>query len=213
MTDMTQAIDARWSRLPRAFYRRHPTLVAPDLLNKLLVRADGRTARIVEVEAYAGSEDAAAHSYRGPTPRTAAMFGEAGHLYVYFTYGMHWCGNAVCGEIGEGFAVLLRAVEPLQGLALMREARPRAKRDRDLANGPGKLAQAFGITGTLNGADLVEGSELAIVSDGMPPPPEPSVGPRIGITRAVEFPWRWSVPEHSHVSVRSPIAPARRIRK
>lgn len=203
------AMPAHWSRLPRAFYRRHPTLVAPELLNKILVRADGRAARIVEVEAYAGSEDPAAHSFRGPTPRTTTMFGEAGHLYVYFTYGMHWGSNAVCGEIGEGFGVLLRAAEPLHGLALMRDARPRAKRDRDLASGPGKLSQAFGITGDANGTDLVAGADLAIVSDGTPPPAQPIVGPRIGITRAVAFPWRWHVADHPHVSVRTakPSAP------
>ncbi|WP_372016414.1 DNA-3-methyladenine glycosylase [Pseudoxanthomonas sp. 10H] len=192
-----------WQRLPRDFYRRHPTVVAPELLNKLLVRDDGRVARIVEVEAYAGSEDPAAHSYRGRTPRTATMFGEAGHLYVYFTYGMHWGSNAVCGEVGEGFGVLLRAAEPLQGMEAMRLARPRARRDRDLASGPGKLSQAFGITGTMDGADLVSADRgLCIACDGTPPPRRPVAGPRIGISRAVEFPWRWHVPDHPHVSVR-----------
>jgi len=194
--------DPGWQVLPREFYRRHPAEVAPELLNKILVRSDGRAARIVEVEAYAGSEDPAAHSFRGPTTRTATMFGEAGHLYVYFTYGMHWGSNAVCGEVGQGYGVLLRAAEPLLGVELMRQARPRARRERDLASGPGKLSQAFGITGVFDGADLVGGDRgLWIACDGTPPPDAPVVGPRIGISRAVEFPWRWHVPGHLHVSV------------
>lgn len=191
-----------WLPLPRDFYDRHPTLVAPELLNKILVRDDGRAARIVEVEAYAGHEDPAAHSYRGQTARNATMFGPPGHLYVYFTYGMHWGSNAVCGN---GMGVLLRAAEPMKGLDLMRTYRPAAKRDRDLASGPGKLSQAFGITRELDGADLVLGDRgVAIVSDGTSPPRKPVVGPRIGISKAMEFPWRWHVPNHDHVSVRAP---------
>jgi DNA-3-methyladenine glycosylase len=189
-----------WQALPRDFYRRHPAVVAPELLNKIIVRQDGRAARIVEVEAYAGSEDPAAHSFRGKTARNATMFGPPGHLYVYFTYGMHWGSNAVCGE---GSGVLLRAAEPMQGLDLMRSARPAAKRDRDLASGPGKLSQAFGITRDLDGADLVSADRgIAVVSDGTAPPADPVVGPRIGISKAIEFPWRWYVPDHPHVSVR-----------
>lgn len=200
---MLDFLPPQWSVLPRAFYRRHPALVAPELLNKVLLRADGRAARIVEVEAYAGSEDPAAHSYRGMTARNATMFGEPGHLYVYFTYGMHWGSNAVCGEVGEGVGVLLRAAEPLLGLDAMRQARPKAKRDRDLASGPGKLSQAFGITGAMDGADLV-GADRGIVlaDDGTAPPRDPVVGPRIGISRAMDFPWRWHVADHLHVSVR-----------
>ena len=163
---------------PRSFYRRPPVEVAPELLNKLLVRDDGRAGRIVEVEAYAGSVDPAAHSYRGQTPRTASMFGEAGHLYVYFTYGMHWGSNVVCGDVGEGVAVLLRAIEPLLGLERMRELRPAARRDHDLASGPGKLSQAFGLDRSFDGADLVTGNHgIVIASDGVPPPEDPVVGP------------------------------------
>lgn len=200
---MLDILDVHGRVLPRDFYRRHPVQVAPELLNKVLLRADGRAARIVEVEAYAGSEDPAAHSYRGQTARNATMFGEPGHLYVYFSYGMHWGSNAVCGEIGEGVGVLLRAAEPLHGLDLMYAARVKAKRDRDLASGPGKLSQALGISAALDGADLVSvASGIVIVDDGMPPPATPVVGPRIGISRAVEFPWRWHVPDQPHVSVR-----------
>lgn len=201
---MLETIPDGWQALPRDFYRRHPAQVAPELLNKLLVRGDGRAGRIVEVEAYAGSEDPAAHSYRGPTARNATMFDEAGHLYVYFSYGIHWGSNAVCGEVGEGVGVLLRAIEPVLGIGLMRQARPKARRDRDIGSGPGKLSQAMGITGELDGADLVAADRgVAIVSDGLAPPRKPAVGPRIGISKAVDFPWRWHVPGHEHVSVRS----------
>lgn len=130
------------------------------------------------------------------------MFGPAGHLYVYFTYGMYWGSNAVCGEVGEGIGVLLRAAEPLQGLEAMRLARPKAKRDRDLASGPGKLSQAFGITRDLDGADLVSANRgICIVDDGTPPPSKPVIGPRIGISRAKDFPWRWHLPGNDYVSV------------
>ncbi|WP_414538904.1 DNA-3-methyladenine glycosylase [Stenotrophomonas forensis] len=208
---MLDGLPPHWKILSRRFYQRPSTEVAPELLNKLLVRDDGRAARIVEVEAYAGSVDPAAHSYRGPTPRTASMFGEAGHLYVYFTYGMHWGSNVVCGEIGEGVAVLLRAAEPLAGLEHMRELRPAARRDHDLASGPGKLSQAFGLDRRFDGADLVTGNQgIVIASDGTAPPIDPVVGPRIGITRAVEFPWRWHVRDHRHVSVHPPRSPRKR---
>ncbi|MCE7031351.1 DNA-3-methyladenine glycosylase [Lysobacter sp. GX 14042] len=184
--------------LPGNFYRRPADLLAPLLLNKLLATADGRVGRIVEVEAYAG-DDPASHAFRGRTARNAAMFGPAGHLYVYFTYGMHWCANAVCGQEGEGTAVLLRALEPLAGQERMRQARPRARSERDLCSGPAKLAQALGITGTLDGVDLASGA-VRILGDGVPPPGDPVVTPRIGITKATELPWRWYVPGNPHVS-------------
>ena len=190
-------------RLPRAFYRRDPREVAPDLLNKVLVANDGRRARIVETEAYCGPIDAAAHTYRGQTARNAVMFGAPGLLYVYFTYGMHYCCNAVCGEEDEGVAVLLRAAEPLAGLALMREARPAAKRDRDLCSGPARLCQAFSIGRAQDGVDLVTGvGGLSIVDDGVAPPDDPMVTTRIGIRHAAEEPWRWYVPGNPNVSRR-----------
>jgi len=191
----------RARRLPRAFYRRDPRVVAPELLNKVLAANDGRQARIVEVEAYCGPIDPAAHTYRGMTARNASMFGEAGHFYVYFTYGMHWCANCVCGEVGEGVGVLLRAAEPLAGLELMYAARPKARRDRDLCSGPARLAQAFGIDRRHDGLDLVPGKAgYTILDDGVPPPVDPVAGPRIGIRHGTEHPWRWHVPGNAHVS-------------
>lgn len=187
--------------LSRDFFRRDPRLLAPELLNKILCVADGRGGRIVETEAYCGDEDPAAHTYRGRTARNATMFGPAGHLYVYFSYGMHWCCNAVCGDVGQGVAVLIRALQPLTGLDAMRAARPRARRDIDLCNGPGKLTQALDINKAHDGADLVHGDRgVWILGDGVAPPAAPIASPRIGISRAIEQPWRWHVPQHRHVS-------------
>jgi DNA-3-methyladenine glycosylase len=186
--------------LDRDFYRRDPRLVAPSLLNKVLVRGD-RVGRIVEVEAYVGDIDPAAHAYRGKTRRNATMFGPPGHLYVYFSYGMHWCCNPVCGEEGEGVAVLIRALAPLDGLDDMRVCRPAARRDRDLCNGPARLTQALGITGDDDGADLVTGDRgITILDDGTPPPKHPAVTPRIGITKAAAQLWRWYVSGDPNVS-------------
>jgi DNA-3-methyladenine glycosylase len=189
--------------LDRDFYRRDPRLVAPDLLNKVLVRGD-RSARIVEVEAYCGSMDPGSHAYRGKTKRNAVMFGPPGGLYVYFTYGMHWCANAVCGDEDEGVAVLLRAAAPLTGIDLMRKARgPVAKRDRDLCSGPAKLCEAFGLDRAFDGSDLVSVDRgVTIVDDGTSPLAQPGNSRRIGLSAGAEHPWRWFVPDEPNLSRR-----------
>jgi DNA-3-methyladenine glycosylase len=187
-------------RLGRSFYRRDPRLVAPELLGKLIVH-DGLAARIVEVEAYCGAEDPGSHAYRGMTKRNATMFGPPGLLYVYFTYGMHWCANAVCGHEGKGVAVLLRAAEPVTGLEDIWRRRPKARRERDLLSGPARLCQAFGIDGVHDGADLVTADRgVTIVDDGTPPPDVPAVSTRIGLSVGVDLPWRWCTPGSLHLS-------------
>ena len=187
--------------LPRAFFDRAAVAVAPQLLNKILASSDGRAGRIVEVEAYAGAIDPAAHTYRGKTRRNATMFGPPGHMYVYFTYGMHWCCNCVCGPEGDGSGVLIRALEPLHGLDRMRAARPRTTRDRDLCRGPARLAQAMGIDGAQDGIDLIGGGDgFAILDDGVAPPDHAKGGPRIGLSVGKELPWRWIVPGNRYVS-------------
>jgi DNA-3-methyladenine glycosylase len=129
------------------------------------------------------------------------MFGPAGHLYVYFTYGMHWCANVVCREEGVAGAVLVRALAPLSGLDVMRAARARAHRDRDLCNGPAKLCQALGITGDHNGVDLtVASSPVVLCDDGVAPPRRPRRTTRIGLTAGAEIEWRWAVPDDPNVS-------------
>jgi len=191
---------ARCRRLRRGFYQRDPRLVAPELLGKLLLR-DGLAARIVEVEAYCGADDPGSHAYRGMTKRNATMFGPPGHLYVYFTYGMHWCANAVCGRDGEGVAVLLRAAQPVSGLEEMWSRRPRARRERDLLSGPARLCQAFGLDGTHDAADLVSADRgVTIADDGTPPPAVPAVSTRIGLSVGTDRPWRWCAPGSEHLS-------------
>ncbi|MDQ3946688.1 MAG: DNA-3-methyladenine glycosylase [Actinomycetota bacterium] len=195
--------------LERSFYLPDPRDVAPLLLNKVLrngmmpgVRgAPVVSGRIVEVEAYCGAMDPGSHAFRGRTPRTATMYGPPGHLYVYFTYGMHWCANVVCGPDGEAGAVLLRAVAPLDGLDEMWSRRPKARRERDLCSGPARLAQAFGLARAADGADLVAGP-IQLMDDGIPPPVAPGVSTRIGLSpgRGDESPWRFYVPGDPNVS-------------
>ena len=188
-------------RLPRRFFAVDSRELAPLLLNKVLVRGE-RAGRIVEVEAYAGEADPASHAFRGPTVRNATMFGPPGHLYVYFTYGMHYCANVVCGPDGEASAVLLRGLTALTGLDAMRAARgPAARVDRDLCNGPGKLCQALGLDRTFDGADLVTGDRgLELVDDGTAAPGVPGVSGRVGISVATDVPWRFYVPGAGGVS-------------
>ena len=176
-------------RVPRSLLGGDAPDVAPLLLNKLLVHGDC-VGRITEVEAYR-QDDPASHTYRGETPRNAVMFGPPGHLYVYFTYGMHYCANVVTGPEGHGAAVLLRAVEPQAGIDLMRERR---KGRSALADGPAKLCQAFAIGPDQNGGDVCRGNGVVLFDDGVPPPDDPLVGPRIGISRAVDVPWRFRLP-------------------
>jgi DNA-3-methyladenine glycosylase len=192
-------------RLTRAFYARDSLALAPLLLNKLLVHTgpDGRVAaRIVEVEAYRGAADPGSHAYRGPTPRNAVMFGPPGRLYVYFTYGMHWCANVVGqGGPGDASAVLLRAGEPVAGLETMRARRPAARRDRDLCSGPARLAQALGLAQPENGATLLRGP-IGIFDDGVPPPSRPGRSARVGLApgKGETERWRWFVRDNVHVS-------------
>ncbi|HEV3226687.1 MAG TPA: DNA-3-methyladenine glycosylase [Acidimicrobiales bacterium] len=188
-------------RLDRAFYRRDPRVVARELLNKVLVHGH-RRARIVEVEAYCGAIDPGSHAFRGKTKRNATMFGPPGGLYVYFAYGMHWCANAVCGELDDGVAVLLRAAAPFCGLDEMRSARgAAAPRDRDLCSGPAKLCQAFGLDRAFDGADLVTADRgVAVVDDGVPPPRRPANSVRIGLRAGADHPWRWYVDGDPNVS-------------
>ena len=181
--------------LPPSFYARPTPVVARRLLGHVLVsKVGGRltAGRIVETEAYLGPEDPASHGYRARrTRRNASMFEPPGTAYVYFTYGMHWCLNAVTERKGFPAAVLIRALEPLAGLATMRRRR-RGASDRELCSGPAKLCQALGITGREDGLALTRG-RLRIVRQGSRQRDAIIVTPRIGITRAVEWPLRFLI--------------------
>ncbi len=179
--------------LPREFYARDTPLVARELLGCVLeTKVGGRltSGRIVEVEAYVGPHDPAAHGYRARrTQRNEALFGPPGTSYVYFIYGMHWCVNAVAETVGYPAAVLIRALEPMSGISLM-ERRRGVARQRDLCSGPGKLCQALGITGSMN-ARFLDGKQLRIVGPGTGEPVEIQSTARIGISRAVDWPLRF----------------------
>ena len=196
------------SPLPLSFYRRPAEEVAPDLLGRLLVRRLGRerlVLRLVEVEAYLGAPDRAAHAWGGRrTARNESLYLPGGHAYVYFIYGMHWCLNVVCGEKDEGSAVLLRAGEPLQGAATMRARRGLADRVRpgDVAGGPGKLAQALAVDRALDGARL-DGKQLWLAAGDPVLRAQIATGPRIGVAyagQAASWPLRFVERGNPHVS-------------
>ena len=176
-------------RLERSFFDSDATAVAPQLLNKVFA-VGPCSGRIAEVEAYT-HDDAASHSFRGRTTRNTIMFGPGGVLYVYFVYGMHFCANVVTGRANDGQAVLIRAVVPLSGHAVMIERRGR--RDH-LADGPAKLCVAFGIDRSFDGVDLCAGDRARISDDGVPPPLAPEVSRRVGISAATDLLRRWSLP-------------------
>jgi DNA-3-methyladenine glycosylase len=175
--------------LPRSFYGRPTVEVARDLLGKVLVH--GPTAgRIVETEAYLGLDDLAAHASRGLTARTRVLFGPPGHAYVYFIYGKYECLNLVAEPDGKPGCVLIRAIEPLSGLELMRARRPAARRIEDLASGPARLALALDITRRHYGADVTRGP-LTVRKLDLEPPIEVLATPRIGITHCADWPLRF----------------------
>lgn len=173
--------------LRREFFARTVHEVAPELIGATLL-VDGVGGKIVEVEAY-DQDDPASHGFRGRTARTASMFGPPGHAYVYRSYGVHWCLNLVCAEEGRSEAALVRALEPTHGLEAMRERRG-LEAARALCSGPGKLCQALGITRVLDGLPLDEPPFELLARESKAPL---AVGPRIGITRAVEQPWRYGL--------------------
>jgi DNA-3-methyladenine glycosylase len=177
--------------LSRAFFARPVLDVARDLLGCVL-KSGPVAVRITEVEAYQGLDDPASHAFRGPTPRTQVMFGPPGFLYVYFTYGMHWCANLVCGPDGTASAVLLRAGEVIAGHDVARQRRPAARVDRDLARGPARLAGALGLTGADSGADLcTKAARLTVSAGSAVDSALVRNGPRVGIRVATERPWRF----------------------
>lgn len=193
--------------LPREFYARETEIVARDLLGCVLEchAPEGVAAgRIVETEAYLGEHDLACHAAAGRTRRTEPLYGPAGTAYVYFIYGVHWCFNTVTREAGLPSAVLVRAIEPVEGLELMRARRRAARRDIDLTNGPGKLCAALGIDARHNALPLTR--PPLVVREGRPVPrARIVVTPRIGITQSADWPLRWYIADNPYVS-RTPTA-------
>lgn len=199
---------ARLQRIPRDFFDRDPRQVAPDLLGKVLVRRERHSVivgKIIETEAYLGTDDPAAHSAAGKTARNAVLFGPPGHAYVYFIYGNHFCLNVSCLREGDAGCVLIRALEPLAGISEMARHRgldaTHPKNVRLLASGPGRLAQALGITRPRdNGKDLLDPNSDLQLLDGGFASPEIATTARVGITKAAEHPFRYVIAGNAFVS-------------
>lgn len=200
-------MNSKPQKLKRNFYTRNLLVVARELLGKIFVVKSGckvMSGKIVEVEAYHGDYDEASHAFIGKTKRNEVMFKEGGYLYVYFTYGAHFCANVVAGRKDKGLAVLIRAVEPLTGIDMMSKNRfgKRKINEREklnLTNGPGKLCQAFGINRNHNGADLL-GNEIYIINQPKLKTEEIGVSTRIGISRSVDLQWRFFIKGNPYVS-------------
>jgi DNA-3-methyladenine glycosylase len=201
-------------RLTRAFFARPVLEVAPELLGCTVSHA-GVTVRLTEVEAYDGSNDPGSHAFRGPTPRTRVMFGEPGGLYVYFTYGMHWCANLVCGCAGAASAVLMRAGEVVGALQVARTRRPGVI-DADLARGPARLAMTLSLAGDHNGIDTLARHSPVVLRAARPglSPGSPgdvvATGPRVGVSGpggdGAAYPWRFWLEGEASVSAYRPAA-------
>jgi DNA-3-methyladenine glycosylase len=194
-------------KLERKFYTRELLTVSRELLGKILVKNDGKTVfsgRIVEVEAYDGSMDEAAHTYIGKTKRNEIMFGVGGFLYVYFTYGAHFCSNVVTGKEGEGTAVLIRAVEPVDGITRMAHNRfgrnlIKDKEKYNLTSGPGKVCQALSITKDHYGTDLT-GDKIFLLDQPKIKESQIVISKRIGIKKSVDLPWRFYIKDNPYIS-------------
>ncbi|WP_329568809.1 DNA-3-methyladenine glycosylase [Kitasatospora sp. NBC_01266] len=199
--------------LPRPFFDRPATEVAPDLLGRRLrcaLPTGTVELRLTEVEAYMGPDDPASHAFRGPTARNAVMFGPPGHAYVYFTYGMHYCLNLVCGPALHPGGVLLRAGEVTGGVEQARRRRPTSRRDHDLARGPARLAMALGVDRSQDGEDVVDGPVFRLLP-GAPPAAELiRSGPRTGVSTAADTPWRFWIDGEPSVSPYRAHTPRRR---
>lgn len=193
----------------RAFFERPVLEVAPSVLGCVVVNGPVAV-RLTEVEAYDGATDPGSHAFRGRTARNAVMFGPPGRVYVYFTYGMHWCANLVCGPAGTASAVLLRAGEVVTGLDVARSRRPSARGDHELARGPARLATALGLGRDDNGADLCDATSPIWLRPAARPTGSVRTGPRVGLARAGDRPWRFWLEGDPTVSTYRPHLPRRR---